>query len=665
MPSESKVPLLSGVLRSRFAYVWTIRALQLCLILLAGVTAFQLRFEFSISRGMKPALYTAVCLWSLCKVPVFHAFGLGRGVWRYFGPSDVVRVAAANVSGSALASIVILGVAPQPFPRSVLVIDLLLTLLLSVGVRIGTRQLLEAKSRTGGGEQRRALIYGAGTAGALLLNEARSSGRLRHHICGFVDDNRDKWRMLVSGVPVWGGGEDLPELVETHRIGEVLIALPSATGAQMSRVIEHCHRAGVTFRTVPALSEIIANRGAVAQVRDVAVEDVLGRSAVELEQSRIDTRLRGRVALISGAAGSIGSELCRQIARFEPAALVAVDISETGLFHLEQELRQRFPKLAIHPEIGNIQNRQRLCDVFGRHAPTVVYHAAAYKHVPLMESHAFEAVENNVLGTYNLATVAAEFGVEDFVMISSDKAVHPTNIMGATKRVAELVVRSLQNGGPRFVSVRFGNVLGSNGSVVPIFKKQIASGGPVTVTHPEMRRYFMTIPEAAQLVLQASVMGSGGEIFVLDMGEPVRIADLARKLIFLSGLKPDQDIQIEYTGVRPGEKLFEELKLADEQTIPTYHEKIKVFAGRSMPFEEAIHQLATLRKACESRDLRTLLFALKEIVPDYNPSSNLLHQIVDPSLHRLCTAVSAEAAPARPTDIDVHAWMPGQTLELQ
>ena len=302
-------------------------------------------------------------------------------------------------------------------------------------------------------------------------------------------------------------------------------------------------------------------------------------------------------------------------------------------------------KLRFHAEIGSIQNRQRLRDVFHLHAPSVVYHAAAYKHVPLMEAHAFEAIENNVLGTYNLATVAAEFGVEDFVMISSDKAVQPTNIMGATKRVAELVIRSLQNGGPRFISVRFGNVLGSNGSVVPIFKQQIAAGGPVKVTHPDMRRYFMTIPEAAQLVLQASTMGGGGEIFVLDMGKPVRIVDLARQLILLSGLKPDEDIRIQFTGMRPGEKLYEEINLADEETVPTRHEKIKAFAGSCLPFEQAIHHLAVLRKACESRDLRMLMFELKDMVPDYNPSKELLHQIIEPDLGRLAAALnSAQSA---------------------
>ena len=391
---------------------------------------------------------------------------------------------------------------------------------------------------------------------------------------------------------------------------------------------------------MPSLAEIVAGRPVARQIRAVAVEDILGREPVELDRRRISGRLRGQVAMVTGAAGSIGSELCAQIARFEPAALVAFEISESALFHQERDLLERFPGLSFHAEIGSVQNVQRLREVFRRYAPSVVYHAAAYKHVPLMERHAFEAIENNVIGTYNVAMVAAEFGSEDFVLISSDKAVRPTNIMGATKRVAELVIRALQNGGPRYVSVRFGNVLGSNGSVVPIFQKQIAAGGPVTVTHPEMQRYFMTIPEAAQLVLQASVMGRGGETFVLNMGAPVRIVDLARQLILLSGLKPGEDVRIEFTGIRPGEKLYEELQLSGERTLPTGHEKISVFAGACLPFEQVVRHLARLRKACEARDLRSLVMELQQMVPDYAPGEALAAQLAALDLARLASAVS-------------------------
>ena len=634
---------LNHAFRNRLWYIWIIRSLQLALFLVSGLTAFLLRFEFSIPPEMHDALGAGLAVWLLSKVPVFHLFGLGRGMWRYFATPDLMRVACANFVASAVASAAILLAWPNAFPRSVLVIDFLISLLLTTAARAGTRLLLEVATRARVNEGDRAFIYGGGAAGALLLSEARTNAAFGRLICGFIDDDPNKRGMLINGMQVRGAGKDLSKLVQVHRVREVLIAIPSATGTQMSSIIQYCQNAGVVFRTVPGLSELVQNRGVAAQIRDVAVEDVLGRSAVELDRVRIAEKLRGKVALVTGAAGSIGSELCRQIARFDPSVLVAFDASEAGLFQLQQEIRNRFPGLTFHAEIGSVQNPQRLRDVFRVHSPVVLYHAAAYKHVPMMEQHVFEAVENNVIGTYNVATAAAEFGVEDFVMISSDKAVRPANMMGATKRVAELVIRSLQNGGPRYVSVRFGNVLGSSGSVVPIFKRQIAARGPVTVTHPEMRRFFMTIPEAAQLVLQASTMGNGGEIFVLDMGRPVRILDLARQLIRLSGLKPDEDIHIAFTGMRPGEKLYEELNLADEKTVPTCHEKIKVFAGTCLPFDCAMRHLAVLRGACERRDLRTLIFELKSMVPDYTLSKELLQRVTEPEMARLAAAIEPRA----------------------
>ena len=336
-----------------------------------------------------------------------------------------------------------------------------------------------------------------------------------------------------------------------------LIAIPSSTRAETKRILELCHASGVEFRAVPGLGEMIEERGLAGQVREVAAEDLLGRTALHLQDESINSTLEGKVVLVTGAAGSIGSELCRQIARFHPAGIIGFEIAESSLFDVEREMHQAFPLVPFFPEIGSIQNRARLNDVFCRYRPTVVYHAAAYKHVPMMEAHPFEAIENNVFGTYNVAVAAADHGVEDFLLISSDKAVRPTNVMGATKRIAELILHALQNGGTRFVAVRFGNALGSNGSVIPIFKKQIAAGGPVTVTHPDMRRSFMTIPEACQLVLQSLAVGEGGRICVLDMGQPLKIVDLARNLILLSGLRPEQDIRIEFTGKRPGEKLYE------------------------------------------------------------------------------------------------------------
>jgi FlaA1/EpsC-like NDP-sugar epimerase len=374
---------------------------------------------------------------------------------------------------------------------------------------------------------------------------------------------------------------------------------------------------------------MIEGRTLANQIRDVNVEDLLGRNPVRLEEDQIRGTLEGKVVLVTGAAGSIGSELCRQIARFQPAGIVGFEIAESPLFEIDREMRQAFPQTPFFPEIGSIQNRTRLDEVLRQYSPSVVYHAAAYKHVPLMEAHVFEAIENNVFGTYNVAMAAAEHGVGDFVMISSDKAVRPTNIMGATKRVAELLLLALQNGRTKYVAVRFGNVLGSNGSVIPIFKKQIAAGGPVTVTHPDMRRFFMTIPEACQLVLQASTIGKGGQICVLDMGEPVKIVDLARNLILLSGLRPDEDIKIEFTGMRPGEKLYEELSTLLEDTAPTAHEKIRIFVGNGMPEGDMVTWLDCLREICQARDAGRLVVALKEIVPDYSPSTHLLKRVID------------------------------------
>jgi FlaA1/EpsC-like NDP-sugar epimerase len=481
----------------------------------------------------------------------------------------------------------------------------------------------------------------------MLLRESRSNASLNYSIVGFIDDDLTKSGIRIQGVPVLGAGANLPFLAAKHDIHQVLIALPSATGIEMTRVLLSCQEARVRFRTVPSMAEIVEGPALATQIRDVAVEDLLGRSAVRLETARVRGTLEGKVVLVTGAAGSIGSELCRQIARFRPAGIVGFEIAESPLFEIDREMRRAFPDVSFYPEIGSIQNRARLGDVLRQYSPSVIYHAAAYKHVPMMEAHVFEAIENNVFGTWNAALAAANHGVEHFVMVSSDKAVRPTNIMGATKRVAELLILELQNGGTSFVSVRFGNVLGSNGSVIPIFKQQIAAGGPVTVTHPEMRRYFMTIPEASQLVLQASTMGHGGEVFVLDMGEPVKIVDLARNLILLSGLRLDEDIRIEFTGVRPGEELYEELNSMEEDTLPTPHEKIKIFTGNGLPAAGMEPYLKALREICGRRDLPGLVLTLKDLIPDYNPSVELLRRVVQLPKSAVTAAPSAKAASAR------------------
>jgi FlaA1/EpsC-like NDP-sugar epimerase len=607
----------------RRALVW---AAEIGLFAISGVVAFLLRFDLSLPSAYRIYLAYALPIWILVKIAVFHVAKLDRGLWRYLSVGDLSRIAYGNLTASVVSCILIKVIAPRGFPRSIYILDLMICFLATSGLRLILRLMLEVTSnaRSTKGVEKTTLIYGAGDAGITLLREIRNNPRLSYRVLGFLDDRPDKKGLRLAGAPVLGGGDQAESLVTRHNVETILIAIPSASGVEMTRILELCHKAGVECKTVPGLAEVIEGSGLASQIREVAVEDLLGRTPVRLEEDQIRGTLEGKVVLVTGAAGSIGSELCRQIARFHPAGIVGFEIAESPLFEIDREMRQMFPQVPFHPEIGSIQNRARLDDVLRQHKPSVVYHAAAYKHVPLMEAHVFEAIENNVFGTYNVAVAAAEHGVEHFVMISSDKAVRPTNIMGTTKRVAELVLLALQNGCTKYVAVRFGNVLGSNGSVIPIFKKQIAAGGPVTVTHPEMRRFFMTIPEACQLVLQASAIGKGGQICVLDMGQPVKIVDLARNLILLSGLRPDEDIKIEFTGIRPGEKLYEELSTLLEDTVPTEHEKIRIFMGDGMQERDIQGWLDSLHEICEARDTGRLVVALKEIVLDYSPSTHLL-----------------------------------------
>ena len=615
---------------------------ELGIFALSGVAAFLLRFDFSLPAAYLHHLAYALPIWIGVKLVVFRVAGLDRGWWRYVSVTDLQRIAVGNFAGSVLSCIAILFIAPAGFPRSIYVLDLMICFLATSGIRLTVRMMAEAASyaRNSVAEEKRTLIYGAGEAGITLLREIRNNPRLSYRVVGFLDDRPDKKGLHLAGVSVLGGGDEVESLVTKHNVKTILIAIPSATGAEMTRILKLCHAAGVMCKTVPGLAEIIEERGLAGQIREVAVEDILGRTPVLLEEGQIRGALEGKVVLVTGAAGSIGSELCRQIARFQPAGIVGFEIAESPLFEIDREMRQVFPKVPFYAEIGSIQNRARLDDVLRQYKPLVVYHAAAYKHVPLMEDHVFEAIENNVFGTYNVAVAAAEHKVENFVMISSDKAVRPTNVMGASKRVAELLLLALPHGRTNYVAVRFGNVLGSNGSVIPIFKKQIAAGGPITVTHPEMRRFFMTIPEACQLVLQASAIGKCGQICVLDMGQPVKIVDLARNLILLSGLRPDEQIKIEFTGVRPGEKLYEELNSFLEDTVPTEHEKIRIFMGNGMPEGDIRDWLDFLHEICEARDIGRLVVALKEVVLDYSPSTHLLKRIIKPQQHRAVAVAS-------------------------
>jgi FlaA1/EpsC-like NDP-sugar epimerase len=613
-----------GPAGQRFARSIGVYGIETATILCAALLAFLLRFDFNIPGPYVRILLLTSAVWVPVKLMSFKILELDKRWARYVSLSDLVRLAFSNALASAFSLIVLLTLR-SGVPKSVYAIDLLLSVTLTTGVRVAVRLAGEAlRTRATGGVRKPTLIYGAGTAGAALLRDLRRNPTGAYEICGFIDDHPHKAGLVLDGVKVLSGGDRLGSIVEKSGAQLVLIAIPSASGPQMKSILEYCTAAAIPYKTIPSLAEIANDDDLARGIRDVAVEDLLGRVPVSLDQARISAKLLGKTILVTGAAGSIGSEICRQIARFAPGAIIGFDIAESPVFHLQRELTRSFPDIPFHAEIGSIQNAVRLNELMEQYRPSVVFHAAAYKHVPLMERHLFEAIENNVFGTLNVVQAAREHGVSEFVMISSDKAVRPANIMGATKRVAELVVRAMQPDHGNYVSVRFGNVLGSNGSVVPIFKEQIARGGPVTVTHPEMRRFFMTIPEACQLVLQASTMGKGGEVFVLDMGEPVRIVDLAHNLILLSGLRPGVDIRIEFSGVRPGEKLYEELNGAEEGLLQTPHEKISVFAGATKPRHELEAHLREFRRHCGNRDAMRLMNELKGLVTEYAPSAEVI-----------------------------------------
>ncbi|HEY0882371.1 MAG TPA: nucleoside-diphosphate sugar epimerase/dehydratase, partial [Archangium sp.] len=596
-------------------------AVHLGLFAMAQAAAFALRFEFSIPHEYFPVAWLWLGANVAIKLVVFVAAGMFAGLWRYTGARDLVTLLRSTAIGSLLfAAFIVLG-GYRNYPRSILVMDFVLTIILVGGLRFGTRSLWQlaqnVATRKVEGNRRRVLVVGAGNAAEMLVREMMKTHLGRYEPVGFVDDNPNKRGVAIHGLRVLGGLQDVPELVKSERIDEVVIAIPSASGKAMRSIIDTVKPSGVPIRTMPGIDQLISGQVTLNQLRSVNIEDLLGRDPVSLDMDSLKALLQDHVVLVTGAGGSIGSELCRQVARFHPKRLVLVERSEPSLFEIHRELHARHPELELVPSIADICDSARVRALFGQHRPSVVVHAAAHKHVPMMEWNPGEALKNNVGGTRVVADAAHEFGAQQFVMVSTDKAVNPTSIMGATKRVAELYIQALaQKSSTRFVAVRFGNVLGSAGSVIPIFKEQIAHGGPVTVTDPEMRRYFMTIPEASQLVLQAATLGRGGEIFVLDMGEPVKIVDLARDLIRLSGLEPDKDIEIRFTGLRPGEKLFEELSTADEKAEKTRHPKIFIGKLPSRPFEEISRQVGVLLGGVNDVDADEAVRRIRAVVPE-------------------------------------------------
>jgi FlaA1/EpsC-like NDP-sugar epimerase len=600
---------------------WLAVAFDLAAVAIAWAASFLLRYNFDLPEAARSAILDSLPWAILVHALTFRAFGLYRGMWRYASLPDLKRILAAVALASLIVPLVLFMIARlADVPRSVLILHPLLLVIAMGGARFVYRSWKDGHLLTIGelGSEP-VLVLGAGNAAASLLRSLNANPDWR--VVGLLDDDLAKRGRHLHGVEILGRLERVAEVAERLAVHAVVIAMPRATAAERRRAAELAAAAGLKVLTVPAYDDILSGRVSVSAIRQVELEDLLGREPVRLDAAGLTTLLAGRVVVVTGAGGSIGSELCRQIARFSPLRVVMVESSEFALYNIEQEFALRHPAIRVAPIIADVRDASRIGALFAAEKPAIVFHAAAYKHVPLMESdNAAEAVRNNVLGTWNVAAAAQRAGAERFVLISTDKAVNPTNVMGTTKRLAERVVQQLQqDGGTRFVTVRFGNVLGSTGSVIPKFREQIARGGPVTVTHPDIIRYFMLIPEAAQLVLQAGLMGAGGEIFVLDMGEPVRIADLARDLIRLSGFSED-DIRIEFTGLRPGEKLYEELLADGEETLPTPHPKLRVAKAREMHDDAFLAELGDWLSA-PGNDPSAIKARLREFVPEYTPQA--------------------------------------------
>jgi FlaA1/EpsC-like NDP-sugar epimerase len=614
------------------------------LIILAHLLAFaaSLMFSFLVANNMQfrpewlVGQYPFFLLFFLAvKLPLFGLFKQYRGWWRYVSISDLLGILRAALVSTLVIVSVWFAVMLIPFIRHALppgvadisqgifMADLFGTILLPAGLRMIIRLYYEEFRTIEDRRLKRFLIVGAGNAGEALLREIHRMPVARYDVVGFIDDDPVKQGTDIHGIPVLGTMAQLPKICEEHHVEDIAIAIPSATHAQLRRVIQVCEGAKIRFRTVPAITDIASGKLRVSQIRDVDINDLLGREVVHLDLDLLEAFAKNKTILVTGAGGSIGSEMCRQICQFRPKLLLLVEQAENPLFYIERDLRRQFPDVTLQPVICNITDARRVGEIFARYRPEVVIHAAAHKHVPLMELNPGEALKNNVLGTQVVADAADQHGATHFVMISTDKAVHPTSIMGASKRIAEMYIQDLgRTSKTQFVTVRFGNVLGSEGSVVPIFKKQIAEGGPLTVTHPEMKRYFMTIPEASQLVLQAATMGKGGEIFVLDMGEPVKIVDLAKELITLSGFRPGEDIEIVFTGPRPGEKLFEELRLEGEDMQRTRHPKISIWKNIPMDRAKLRAGIDELLEPARRQEHVALMHKIKDLVPEYIPNNH-------------------------------------------
>lgn len=648
---------------------WQIIAMYLAVYDAIAVNAayfLALWIRFDCRYSEIPEVYLSSYLkfapwYTIFSVVIFWLLRLYKSIWRFASYSEFVRIVAATVI-TGLFHTAVITITVRRMPVSYYMFGILIQFLLVAGVRFSYRfVLLERgkKEKEESGNYCRIMVIGAGAAGQTILREMSRAREVKGKICCIIDDNSNKWGRYIDGVPVVGGRDDIMVNAKKYKINQIFFAIPSASAEEKRDILNICKETGCELKILPGIYQLMTGEIALSKMRKVSIEDLLGREPIKVDMNEIFRYLKGKVILVTGGGGSIGSELCRQIAGHNPKQLIIFDVYENNAYDIEQELKSKYPDLNLKVLIGSVRDSRRVSSIFRTYKPEIVYHAAAHKHVPLMETSPCEAIKNNVMGTYKVASAALRNGCQRFVLISTDKAVNPTNIMGASKRLCEMVIQSMDmisktgsakllpflgahyeddefgedttasipcNGQrTEFVAVRFGNVLGSNGSVIPLFRKQIEKGGPVTVTHPDIIRYFMTIPEAVSLVLQAGTYAKGGEIFVLDMGAPVKIDTLARNLIKLSGYEPDVDIQIKYTGLRPGEKLYEEKLMAEEGLMKTDNDLIHI--GKPIPFDvkEFLHRLEVLADASYANDAE-ICHMVEKIVPTYHPAGSDLKQ---------------------------------------
>ncbi len=616
-----------------------IMVVDIVLVLFSLYLSYQVRFDFNIPSVMWDKFLWIIPSLIIIKIGAFIFFDLYRGMWRYTSLNDIINIIKASiVSFIVLVGWVYFKTEFVSIPRSVFLIDLALTLIFITALRAAARISFERLHEFANLKEffssfiqsfkknpvsaKKLLILGAGDCGEKIYREIRDNSSIKYKVVGFLDDDPAKIGRKLHGILVIDEIKNLKSVVNEYGVEQIIISIPSAKASRMRAIVNSCKKSGAELKTVPSMGELINGKVTVNAIRKVEYRDLLGRKAVHLDDKKIGEYLGGKIVFVTGAGGSIGRGLCHQILRYFPEKIILFERAESPLYEIDLDLKQAFPDIEVISLLGDIQSYKELEKGFEEFTPDIIFHAAAYKHVPMLELYPWKAVENNIQGTYNLVDLADRFKCERFVFVSTDKAVNPTNMMGASKRVSEMIVQSkniFENSKTNFITVRFGNVIGSVGSVIPLFKKQIKKGGPVTVTHRDIMRFFMLIPEACQLILQAGAMGKGGEIFVLEMGDPVKIDDMARDLIRFSGFEPDIDIKVEYTGLRPGEKLYEELMTDEENIIPTDHNKIMVLNAQKCNMDIKNGDIQTLKDIAKNRDKDKIIEQFKKIVPEYKP----------------------------------------------